>query len=82
MEPAVLNAHSDTINAKSATAITGLKASRLFSPLRALGLVTNSVPVAIQARGSDHFVTTSVGDAYHVYNVSLILMGLFKEFKI
>ena len=47
----------------------GLKASRLFTPLRALGLVTANVPFAVQARGSDHFVTTTVGDAYHVYNV-------------
>eukprot|EP00043_Microstomoeca_roanoka_P019431 m.218630 g.218630 ORF g.218630 m.218630 type:complete len:933 (-) comp16994_c1_seq1:59-2857(-) len=42
--------------------------SLLFQPYRAVGYITSHVPFALQARGSDHFVTTVVGHAYHVYN--------------
>jgi U3 small nucleolar RNA-associated protein 21 len=41
----------------------------LFSPFRALGTVCNEVPFDVQGLGKEHFVTTSVGNAFHVYNV-------------
>lgn len=44
-------------------------AMALFEPFRALGYVSTHVPFALQSRGQDHFVTTVVGNAYHVYNV-------------
>ena len=42
---------------------------RLFEPFRAIGFVCNHVPAAVVAKGSAHFLTTAVGDAFHVYNV-------------
>jgi len=43
----------------------------LFAPYRALGYVSSDVPFALQAKGDNHFVTTAVGDAFHVYNVRM-----------
>ncbi|KJE98002.1 WD repeat domain-containing protein [Capsaspora owczarzaki ATCC 30864] len=56
--------------------------SAAFQPFRALGLVSNHVPFAVQhlggaagavgggtgSAGGDHFVTTCVGRGFHVYN--------------
>lgn len=53
--------------------ITG---SQLFSPFRALGYVSNGVPLALQALGSEHFVATVVGRSFHLYNVSITLILL------
>lgn len=44
--------------------------SQLFSPFRALGFVANHVPLTIQTQGTENLVTTAVGSAFHVYNVS------------
>ena len=38
----------------------------LFSPFRALGLITDEVPFAVQRRGNQTFVTVSVGKAWQV----------------
>lgn len=46
--------------------------SQLFSPFRALGLVTNHVPLAVQAQGTENLIATAVGSSYHVYNVSMV----------
>ncbi|KAI9217058.1 WD40-repeat-containing domain protein, partial [Blastocladiella britannica] len=43
--------------------------SSVFAPFRAMGTVCNDVPFDIQALGSNHFMTTAVGNAFHVYNV-------------
>lgn len=40
----------------------------LFEPFRALGYVCNHVPFSLQPKGSQHFVTTVIGEAYHIYN--------------
>ena len=45
------------------------ESTRLFEPFRAIGFVCNHVPAVTVARGSAHFLTTAVGDAFHVYNV-------------
>eukprot|EP00037_Helgoeca_nana_P000952 m.24549 g.24549 ORF g.24549 m.24549 type:complete len:919 (+) comp11276_c0_seq1:225-2981(+) len=53
--------------------------SVIFKPYRALGEVCSHIPVAVQHRGNDHFVTTVVGDAYHIYNckkLNLVSVGL------
>lgn len=50
----------------------------LFSPFRALGYITDSVPFAVQRRGTATFVTVSVGKAWQVYNTEklrLVLVG-------
>lgn len=38
----------------------------LFQPFRALGLITDAVPFAVQRRGAATFVTVSVGKAWQV----------------
>jgi U3 small nucleolar RNA-associated protein 21 len=45
------------------------KESRVFVPYRILGQVTNHVPFSLQARGTEYFLTTSIGRAFHIYNV-------------
>ncbi len=40
----------------------------LFEPYRALGFVSSHIPFWLQPKGSRHFVTTVVGDAYHIYD--------------
>ena len=47
--------------------------SRVLSPFRAVGFISNHVALSIQIRGTEHFVTTAVGKAFHIYNVSLSL---------
>lgn len=52
--------------------------SQVFSPFRALGFVSNHIPLCLEARGSDNFVTTVVGSSYHVYNcqrLNLLFVG-------
>ncbi|EGD76204.1 hypothetical protein PTSG_00909 [Salpingoeca rosetta] len=52
--------------------------SLLFQPYRAVGYIASHVPFALQARGGEHFVTTVVGHAYHVYNckrLNLVFVG-------
>ena len=46
-----------------------LKDSRVFVPYRILGQVTNHIPFSLQARGAEYFLTTSIGRAFHIYNV-------------
>ena len=46
------------------------KQQNLFTPFRALGHVTNDIPFSIQARGQDYFLTTGVGNSFHVYDVA------------
>jgi len=46
--------------------------SRLFVGYRALGFVSNSVPLCVRydERRRENFVVTCVGRAFHTYNVS------------
>jgi U3 small nucleolar RNA-associated protein 21 len=48
-----------------------LTGSQVFSPFRGLGCISNGVPLALQALGSEHFVATVVGRSFHLYNVSI-----------
>ena len=50
--------------------------SQLFSPYRALGYISNGVPLALQALGSEHFVATVVGRTFHLYNVCILKSNL------
>lgn len=38
----------------------------LFAPFRAVGLITDDVPFAVQRRGKETYVTVSVGKAWQV----------------
>jgi U3 small nucleolar RNA-associated protein 21 len=42
--------------------------SVLLAPFRALGLITDSTPFALLKRGKQHFVTTSIGRSFHIYD--------------
>ncbi|CAG8441205.1 6972_t:CDS:10 [Diversispora eburnea] len=42
--------------------------TRIFQPFRAIGYVTNEIPFDIQARGQVFFITTCVGNSFHVYD--------------
>lgn len=42
--------------------------SRLFEPFRAIGYVAADAPAAVVVRGGAFFVTSSIGDAFHVYD--------------
>ena len=48
--------------------------SQIFVPFRSLGFVANHVPLALQTLGKESFVTTAVGNAFHLYNVSWVLV--------
>ncbi|KNE54973.1 hypothetical protein AMAG_00911 [Allomyces macrogynus ATCC 38327] len=59
----------DTSLAATAAAVKPKpRSSGIFVPFRALGTICNDVPFDLQALGADHFVTTCVGNAFHVYN--------------
>ena len=50
----------------------------LFCPFRALGYISANVPFATQKRGSETFVTVSVGKAWQCYNcakLTLVFVG-------
>eukprot|EP00198_Chlamydomonas_reinhardtii_P009303 XP_001698640.1 predicted protein [Chlamydomonas reinhardtii] len=48
----------------------------LFKPFRALGYITDNVPFAVQRRGKETFVTTSVGKNFQVYNCNKLTLSL------
>ena len=45
-----------------------LQESRLFQRFRALGLVSQDVPMIIQSMDKHNFITVSIGKAFQVYN--------------
>lgn len=47
-------------------------ASKIFSPFRALGLVSNEVPFAVGMLGTSFYIVTSVGRAFQVYDAATI----------
>ncbi|GKC75513.1 U3 small nucleolar RNA-associated protein 21, partial [Tanacetum coccineum] len=50
----------------------------IFSPFRAIGYITSSVPFSVQRLGTETFVTVSVGKSWQIYNcakLSLVLVG-------
>jgi U3 small nucleolar RNA-associated protein 21 len=46
----------------------------MFSSFRALGYVSSNVPCAIQARGTSYFVTSCIGDSFHIYSGEKLLL--------
>jgi len=52
--------------------------SQIFAPYRALGMVVDGLPVAIQHHAGESFIAASIGKSFHVYNVSklkLVFVG-------
>lgn len=50
----------------------------MFEPFRALGYIADTTPFAVQRRGSENFVTVSVGNAFQVFNcakLTLVFVG-------
>lgn len=47
-----------------------VKQSQIFAPFRAVGFVSNHVPLFLEVKGCDRFVTTVVGKSFHIYNCS------------
>ncbi|XP_078434530.1 transducin family protein / WD-40 repeat family protein [Wolffia australiana] len=50
----------------------------IFEPYRALGYITAGVPFSAQRRGTETFVTVSVGKSWQIYNcakLNLVLVG-------
>lgn len=47
-------------------------ASKIFSPFRTVGLVSNSTPLAITSLGQSFTITTSVGRSFQIYDASTL----------
>ncbi|KAJ3268605.1 hypothetical protein HDV01_002543 [Terramyces sp. JEL0728] len=50
----------------------------LYAPFRALGYITGSIPLAIQARGQHYFITSSIGSSFQILDgekMSLLIVG-------
>ncbi|XP_062509636.1 WD repeat-containing protein 36-like [Corticium candelabrum] len=57
-------------------------ASQLFVPFRALGFISNHVPLAIHTTGAETFVSTAVGHTFHQHTCSklkLIFVGSMED---
>ncbi|KAI8926926.1 Utp21 specific WD40 associated putative domain-containing protein [Entophlyctis helioformis] len=48
--------------------VVSSKKQGMFTPFRALGYVTADVPLSIQARGQAHFITSSIGDSFQIFD--------------
>jgi len=46
------------------------KVPQVFTPFRAIGIVANHIPPAIQVRGKAYHVTTCVGKSFQTYDVT------------
>ncbi|RIB16195.1 Utp21 specific WD40 associated putative domain-containing protein [Gigaspora rosea] len=42
--------------------------TRIFRPFRAVGYVANDIPFDLQIRGDTYFVTTCIGNSFHIYD--------------
>ena len=49
------------------------KVPQIFTPFRAIGIVANHVPPAVQVRGKSYHVTTCIGKSFQTYDVPLVL---------
>jgi U3 small nucleolar RNA-associated protein 21 len=50
--------------------------SQLFQSYRAIGLVSDDIAFVVQKRGSQTFVTTSIGEAFQVYKCEKLQLSL------
>ncbi|CAN6625134.1 U3 small nucleolar RNA-associated protein 21 [Trichomonascus vanleenenianus] len=46
--------------------------SKIFSPFRTIGLVTNQVPIAVGALGQSFTITSSVGNSFQIFDASTL----------
>jgi U3 small nucleolar RNA-associated protein 21 len=53
--------------------------SQLFAPFRAIGVVSDDVACAVATLGREHFVTTAVGTAFHVYEAKHLRLKIVGE---
>ena len=52
--------------------------SQIFAPYRAMGMVVDLLPMAVQHHAGESFLAASIGKSFHVYNVSklkLVFVG-------
>lgn len=56
-----------------------VKASRLYSPYRAIGYITDGAPFCVNRLGEATFITTTIGNAFQVsyYHVMPCLLSLY-----
>jgi U3 small nucleolar RNA-associated protein 21 len=54
---------------EAVTAAPPSKVPQIFAPFRAIGIVANHVPPALQVRGKAYHVTTCVGKSFQTYDV-------------
>lgn len=69
IESSELQSSNDT---SLSTKKSSVKVSKVFSPFRVLGNVSNDVPFALGTLGSTFYVVTSVGRSFQIYDVSTL----------
>ena len=52
--------------------------SQIYAPYRAAGFISNHIPFDVSVKGSEHFVTTVIGTAFHEYSVSEMTLFSFR----
>ncbi|WOK92769.1 WD repeat-containing protein 36 [Canna indica] len=48
----------------------------IFEPFRAIGYITSSIPFSVQRRGTETYVTVSVGKAWQIYDCAKLTLVL------
>lgn len=51
------------------------ESSKIFRPFRALGLYCNSVPCILQSRGTETFVTASIGRSFQIFDCAKLTLS-------
>ena len=51
------------------------ESSKIFRPFRALGLYCNAVPCIIQSRGTETFVTASIGRSFQIFDCAKLTLS-------
>ncbi|ODV63472.1 rRNA-processing protein UTP21 [Ascoidea rubescens DSM 1968] len=65
----------------SSVSPSSTSASKIFSPYRSIGNITNNVPFAIGTLGKTYYIVTSVGNFFQVYDaLTLNLLFVSKTF--
>lgn len=64
---------------KKTSDIYKVKNSKIFQPYRVLGLVTENLPFAIQKRGTEYFITVSVGNAFQIFDLSKLRLKFVSQ---
>lgn len=54
------------------SAVSSSKPSKIFSPFRALGNVSNEIPFALGTLGSSFYIVTSVGRSFQIYDAATL----------